>query len=525
MWMVLRFEEQKQVLQCIHTYYRNLFKRTSNFTIRQSKTFINDLNLPVLTSELSDLCEGLLHSSECYQSLISMPSNKTPGNDGITKEFYVAFYHFINKYFIDSANYSFRVGELSPSQKQAVITLLEKKDKDKRLIKNWRPISLLNVDAKIISKVWATRLKKVISFLVTSDQTAYIRGRFIGENVHLISDMLDYTDAAQLEGYIFAADMEKAFDSVDHSFIIVVLKAYGFGPNFVQWVKTLLYDQKRCVMNNGHSTGYFNLERGTRQGDPISAFLFPLTIEVLFIMVRCNVSIRGLSIFYNEIRLTACADDTTIFIKDLNSFYHLIRVFDQFRNFSSLKLNMEKSVLCGMGVLKGVQVAFCGCKVVDLTRECIKILGIYFSYNSSLAGDKNFMDSVANIEQLLAIWSQRSLTIAGRIQVFNSLAVSKILYVADMNLVPIRVIEQIQKIQKKFIWNGKKPKIKHTTLINEYQDGGLKDVDIEAKIRSLQLGWVRRLFVDDYHPWKIIPLNVLKNLVGKISFIVILILI
>ena len=90
-------------------------------------------------------------------------------------------------------------------------------------------------------------------------------------------------------------------------------------------------------------------------------------------------------------------------------------------------LNMEKSELCRIGVLKGVQVAFCGCKVVYLTRECINILGIYFRYNSSLAGDKNFMDSVENIEQLLAIWSIRSLTTAGRIQVFMSLAVSKIL--------------------------------------------------------------------------------------------------
>ena len=247
-------EEQKQVLQCIHTYCRNLLKRTSNLTIGQCKAFINDLNLPILTSELSDLCEGLLHSSECYQSLISMPSNKMPGNDGITKKFYMVIYQFIDKYFIDWANHSFCVGGLSPSKKQAVITLLEKKDKDKRLIKNWRPISLLNVDGKIISKVLATRLKKVISFLVTSDQTAYIPGRFIGESVRLISDILDYIDTAQLEGYIFAADMEKAFDSVDHNFIIVALQAYGFGPNFVQWVKTLLYDQKSCVMNNSHST-------------------------------------------------------------------------------------------------------------------------------------------------------------------------------------------------------------------------------------------------------------------------------
>ena len=103
--------------------------------------------------------------------------------------------------------------------------------------------------------------------MVTTDQTAYIPGRFIGENAHLISDISDYTDAAQPEGCIFATDMEKAFDSVDHNFIIAALEAYGFGPDFFQWVKTLLYDQKSCVMNNGHSTGYFNLERGTRQGD------------------------------------------------------------------------------------------------------------------------------------------------------------------------------------------------------------------------------------------------------------------
>ena len=103
--------------------------------------------------------------------------------------------------------------------------------------------------------------------MVTSDQTAYIPGRFIGESVRLSSDILDYTDAAQIEGYIFAGDIDKAFNSVDDNFIIATLEAYGFGAHFVQWAKTLLYDQKSCVIQNGHSTGYFNLERGTRHGE------------------------------------------------------------------------------------------------------------------------------------------------------------------------------------------------------------------------------------------------------------------
>ena len=91
-------------------------------------------------------------------------------------------------------------------------------------------------------------------------------------------------------------------------------------------------------MNNGHSTGYFALKRGSGQGDPLSAFLFLLTIEVLFIMIRSNVNIKGLNIFANEIKFTACVDDTTLFLRDLNSFFELLSLFQIFESWSSLKL-------------------------------------------------------------------------------------------------------------------------------------------------------------------------------------------
>ena len=128
---------------------------------------------------------------------------------------------------------------MSTSQRQAIIKLIEKRDKDKRFISNWRPKSLLNVDTKVISKCLATRLVPILPSIISSDQTAYVKGRFIGESTRLISDILDISDTENLSGYILTADLEKAFDSIDHTFLISCLKKYGFGPKFIKWVNIL----------------------------------------------------------------------------------------------------------------------------------------------------------------------------------------------------------------------------------------------------------------------------------------------
>ena len=135
---------------------------------------------------------------------------------------------------LKSLNYSYLVRELSTSQKQAVVTFIEKKGRDKRFIKSWRPISLTNVDVKIASKALLFRLEKVISNLINYGQTAYIKGRFIGESIRLIDNILYHTEQENIDGVLFAADIEKAFDSVEHSFIIAVLKKFGFGDDFIQ---------------------------------------------------------------------------------------------------------------------------------------------------------------------------------------------------------------------------------------------------------------------------------------------------
>ena len=155
-------------------------------------------------------------------------------------------------------------GELSTSQKQAIIKLIEKKDRDKRFIKNWRPISLLNVYMKLISKVVASRLKNVISSIVNENQVAYVSNRFTSESGRLISDVLKITNSLNIEGLLMTVDIEKVFDSINHSFLIYVLKKFGFGNDFQKWIQTLMKNPQSCVINGGYTTPYFKLERGTR---------------------------------------------------------------------------------------------------------------------------------------------------------------------------------------------------------------------------------------------------------------------
>ena len=199
---------------------------------------------------------------------MSMQNNKSPGNDGLTKEFFVTFWEDIKDAFLNSCRAAKLKNKLSTSQRQAVIKLIEKKDKDKRFIKNWRPISLLNVDYKIISKALASSSKKVLPNLISPQQTTYVENRFIGENDRLIADI---TDVFNKEGFLVTMDIEKAFDSLDHTFAISVLKKFGFGNNFVSWIETLILKEESCAINGGNTTQYFHLERGTRQGDPIWA--------------------------------------------------------------------------------------------------------------------------------------------------------------------------------------------------------------------------------------------------------------
>ena len=499
------------ILTRIKHFYSTLFENKVNNSRETNMEFLAGLDLPTLSENEINICENEFTPDELLETLQSMEGGKSPGNDGLGKEFYIHFWEKIKQPLFSSFMDAKEKGMLSSSQKQSIIKLLAKKDRDKRLIENWRPISLLNVDTKILSKTIATRLKKVLPSLIKSDQTAYVAGRFIGESSRLTSDILEITQSLNMEGWMVTMDIQKAFDSVDHNFLLNTLENAGFGVAFINWVKILILNQESCVYNAGTSTGYFKLDRGCRQGDPISAYLFILVIEIFFQMVRNDPSVEGLNILNLEYKLTSYADDSTFFLKNKTSVINLLKLFEIFSKHSGLKLNQSKCEIAGIGVLRGANVALCGLKCIDLTKDAIKILGIHYSYNKAVSLEKNFTSVIKKITSCLSLWKWRKLTLAGKITIFKTMGLSKIIYIAFLSTTPNVIIKKLEEIQKDYIWDGKRPKVAHSALISVYEDGGLKDIDIRSKIKALRLSWIRRLYTGSPHPWQEIPKKILEQ--------------
>ena len=159
--------------------------------------------------------------------------------------------------------------------------------------------------------------------------------------------------------------------------------------------------------------------------------------------------------------------------------------------------------------------ALCGMDSIDLMEDVIKILGIYFSYNKKLEQEKNFLNHIVKIHNILKLRKLRNLTIEGRIIFFKSLAISKLIYLTLVTKIPTTTINLLTKIQMEFIWKWKNPKIKNSTLSNPYEYGGLKNVDIFSKVISLQCSWIKRLFNNSFHQWKLIPLYLFRKYLGK----------
>ena len=522
-----KIKGEQDILEGIRSKYKDRYNSSKQSYQQVSNLmdeYVKNLNLPSLDAEERLLCDRPVTELEVAEALKSMNVGSAPGSDGIPTEFYIKFWDQLKEPLINCFNYSFRLDLLSSSERLGVISLFHKgKDLDRENLDNWRPISLMNTDYKLLAKVFSIRLNRVIQKLIGKQQFGFLKGRQISHIHRIIDDILNLQKKSNLPGIILALDFKQAFDAINMHCILKSLEIFGFGPNFIKWIKILNSDREACVKNGGHISEAFPMTNGVRQGCPISPQLFLLAVEIMAQKILQDKNIKGLNPHggRNSKKITQFADDVTLYLKDVMDFKICNSHLNGFSKFSDLFLNLNKSYALstnGMAWDPGdIPISF---------KDEIKILGLYF--NSTMPAnkiEKNWTNRINNIVRILGRWSKRNLTIIGKIHVVKTFGLSQMVFLMKSIDVPREVLDQVNTLFFKFIWkkqlDEKKAfeKVKRRVLCNDKQDGGLRMLDMNLFQDSILLEWAEELLVsDDRNPWADVASHCFEKLGGKTVF-------
>lgn len=273
--------DPKKILSMTRNFYAQLYGGKPIDTSNIDEMDWNTLNIPQISREEFNGLEKAYSEQELLRALKKINTGKCPGTDGLPVEFYLHFWDSIKLPLLNSIQYELLHGELSVERRRGIINLIPKKDEDRRRVGNWRPITLLNIDYKILTKAMATRLQSVLPGIIHGDQTGFIPGRCISENLRTIQDVIDFTNATSQLAFMAALDFKKAFDSVEWNFIFKALEKFGFGPIFIDSVQAIFRNIQSCTTNAGFTSDYFSPRHGVRQGCCVAPYLFLIAVEVL----------------------------------------------------------------------------------------------------------------------------------------------------------------------------------------------------------------------------------------------------
>ena len=493
------------ILNEASSFYKKLYSN-DNVDIDDIDRFFNNIDIGnKLSKKDKEFCDGVISIKELREAVHNLKLNKSPGSDGLTSDFYKKFWPELEDIFYELSLEIFQKGELSDSMKKGILSLLFKKG-DRKLIENYRPLSLGNYDYKILAYIIANRIQKVINKLVNQDQSAYIGGRFIGNNARFLVDLIEWAETQKKRGMIICIDFRKAFDSLNWDFMFATLRNFGFGSNFINMIKTIYNGPTLTIKNNGHFSEELQLQKGIRQGCPASALLFTLCVEILWKAINQNKEVKGINIDEHEVKMVQHADDTSLTLNGEDSLLHALNTIQQFSDVSGLKLHLGKTAGILLGESKDSAEKIHG---VSFTNEPIKCLGIYIGHNKTDCENLNWKPKIEDTQKLFESWKKRKLTLFGKVQVINALVVSKFVYNFTILDVPDWVVTDLKKSIFDFLW--KKDFIKRTVLYAKIKDGGLNIVDVNTKIESLKASWVSRI-VNGNTSGSFIPIYYIKQM-------------
>ena len=468
------------ILENVRSYFLDIYREDNSiYSEEASKIFLDERGGNVLEENDKIILNKELTLMEISNALKKSNNNSAPGSDGLPGEVYKVLWKDIQDPLLECFNHSFETGNLSSSQTAGIICLHHKgKGLPRDILNNWRPISLTNFDYKLLAKSMAIRLNSCLSKCINGDQYAFIKGRQVSDLLREIENIMQIGKKKFPESIILSLDYAKAFDTISLSAIKKALSYFGFDGNFVKWIELLLNGRKSRIQNGGYLSEYFQMERGVRQGCPISPLLFILTLELLARHIRTNDDIKGLQFSERVVKIKLYADDATLFLRDMIDYREVLSRIKTFSLFSGLCLNKQKSAAMMIANTEFMNKIKFGIKFFNR----VKILGIFFS-NECCADEisENYDKRIDQLERVCNLWGKRFLTLIGRITILKSFGLSLFIYLMQSIGIGEEYLNKINTILYRFIWNpqAKKckkviEKVKRETLNKTYEQGGFE---------------------------------------------------
>jgi len=387
---------------------------------------------------------------------------------------------------------------------------------------HYRPISLINFDAKLLSLVLTRRLRRVIGSLVSDDQTGFIPGRYILDNVALVQGLVRQSRNQDHNSALVFLDQEKAYDRMSWSFLRKALTKAGIGPKFSAMVDLLYAGATSSVLVNGWKSPAFALHRGVRQGDPLSPLLYDLVDEAFANYIRACPSLRGITLpgahaSLPPIKILSYADDKVIALSDPRELSVLQEAFTLYELATFSKINWRKTVGLLLGPEPDEIVGTPWHRISLGTHirwwdgeEPLRYLG--YSIAPIEVHDQVWERVVARMESTLARWSRRNLTLTGKVTVIRTLALSQLWYVASLTPLPRATERRIETSIWSFLWSDKsRGPVARDKCLAPVTIGGLGMMHVKSMVAALHLRWLQHLLDHTNGKWKFVATHELVS--------------
>ena len=319
-----------------------------------------------------------------------------------------------------------------------------------------------------------------------------MENRSIADCSQLIYDIIQETEYLDKNGLILLVDFQKAFDSLSWDFIDEVLDNFNFGPNLKKWINMFQENSNSRIILNGYLSEPFLLERGCRQGDPISPNIFILCSEYLALAFKNDKNVKGITLHNKEHKLCQYADDTSIFLDaSEQNLKNSLKILDWFHIRSGLKVNITKTKVIRIGNIRETDSRYCRENNLDWVHQ-FTALGIdYNMRDMDNITELNINPKLDSMEKTLKSWGFRDNTPMGRITILKSLVLSKVTYI--LQALPTPLLTKLENLCIAFIWNKKSHELKKETLYKDIEDGRLNMINIVEFDYSLKITWLRKL--------------------------------